>query len=242
MLDAVVSSNVLKTAAKGLVAITNEARVFVDDKGLHSRAVDPANVAMVIVDIPREAFDVYKAEEDVLGVDILRLHDFSKSLKNVEPVNVRSVDGRLVLSTGRMRYSFALIDPSAIRKEPKLPNLDLPAKIVLDAGEFKRAISEADRLDDEAILATDGEHFRVCASDGVVDFVFELSKDELVEFNGAEAFSKFSTEYLREFVKIASKGDKLTIRLGSDLPARFVFETESGVTVEYVLAPRLEVQ
>ena len=32
---------------------------------------------------------------------------------------------------GGIEYSVALIDPSAIRKEPKIPELDLPAKVVV---------------------------------------------------------------------------------------------------------------
>ena len=39
----------------------------------------------------------------------------------------------------RIEYSVALIDPSAIGKESKIPELELPAKVVLDAGELKKA-------------------------------------------------------------------------------------------------------
>jgi proliferating cell nuclear antigen len=58
-----------------------------------------------------------------------------------------------------------------------------------------------------------------------------------------EARSMFSLEYLKEFVKVASPGDVLTIRLGNDYPGRMIFEVAGGkVKVEYILAPRIEAE
>jgi len=149
----------------------------------------------------------------------------------------------LKVKFGSVVYSVSLIDPSAIRKEPKIPNLELPAKIVMDAGEFKKAITAADKISDHVVFRTDETGFYIEAEGDVDKIVFHMSEAELIEFNKAEARSMFSVEYLKEFVKIAGSGDLLTIHLGTDYPVRLVFEVAGEkARVEYILAPRMEAE
>ena len=171
-----------------------------------------------------------------------RIYDIAKSIKKNELVELQVEDEtRLKVKFGSVEYSVTLIDPAAIRKEPKIPQLDLPAKIVLDAGEFKKAIAAADKISDHVVFRSDDTGFYIEAEGDVDKIMFHMSEAELIEFNKAEARSMFGIEYLREFCKIASPGDLLTIHLGTDYPVRMVFEVADGkVRVEYILAPRLE--
>ncbi|MEM4156150.1 MAG: DNA polymerase sliding clamp, partial [Archaeoglobaceae archaeon] len=135
----------------------------------------------------------------------------------------------------------SLLDPSAIRREPKIPELNLPAKIVLDAGEFKKAISATEKVSEHIILKSDKNSFTIEAKGDVEKMVFTMAPGELAEFNGGEARSMFSLDYLKEFCKVASAGDMLTIYLGTNYPGRFSFELVGGkVRVEFILAPRVE--
>jgi len=243
MIDAIVGGEVIKTATKAIVALVSEARFHFKEEGLHSRAVDPANVAMVIVDIPRESFDVYTIDEEkTVGVDVNRIHDILKSVKKKELVELKIEDeSTLKVKFGSVEYSVALIDPSAIRKEPKIPELELPAKVVLDAGEFKKAIQAADKIADHVVFRSDEDGFYIEAHGDIDSIKFHMGEMELIEFNREKARSMFSVEYLKEFVKIASSGDILTIYLGNDYPVRLVFDVADGkLKVEYILAPRIE--
>jgi len=245
MIDAIVTGDVLKSITKAMVALVSEARFHFTVDGLHSRAVDPANVAMVIVDVPKDSFEVYKVDEDkTIGVDVNRVYDISKSIKAGELVELKLEDeSSLRIKFGSVEYSVALIDPSAIRKEPKVPSLELPAKIVLNAGEFKKAITAADKISDHVVFKSDETGFYIEAEGDVDRITFHMSEAELIEFNRAEARSMFSIEYLKEFVKVASTGDLLTIYLGNNYPVRLVFEVADGkVKVEYILAPRIEAE
>jgi len=142
---------------------------------------------------------------------------------------------------GSVEYSVALIDPSAIRKEPKIPNLELPAKIVLDAGEFRKAISAADKISDHVIFRSDETGFYIEAEGDVDRITFHMSDAELIEFNRAEAKSTFSVEYLKEFMKVATHDDILRIELGKDYPVLLQFAVEGGsAKIGYLLAPRIE--
>jgi proliferating cell nuclear antigen len=226
-----------------MVALVSEARFhFMADK-LHSRAVDPANVAMVIVNVPKESFEVYNPNgEKTIGVDVNRIFEISKSIRGDEPVEFKLEDDTsLNVKFGSVEYSVALIDPSAIRKEPKIPNLELPAKIVIDAGEFKKAIVASDKISDRVLFKSSENGFSIEAEGDVDRITSFMSEADLIEFNKADARSMFSIEYLKEFIKVASPGDTLTIYLGNNYPVRLVFEVAGGkVGVEYILAPRIE--
>ncbi len=245
MIDAIVGGEVIKTATKAIVSLVSEARFHFKEEGLHSRAVDPANVAMVIVDIPRESFEVYKVDEEkTVGVDVNRVYDILKAVKKKDLVEIKIEDeSHMKIKFGSVEYMVALIDPSAIRKEPKIPELDLPAKIVLDAGEFKKAIQAADKISDHVVFRSDETGFYIEAEGDIDKITFHMGEMELIEFNRESARSMFSVEYLKEFVKIASSGDILTIYLGNNYPVRLVFDVADGrLKVEYILAPRIEAE
>ena len=245
MIDAIIGGDVIKTAIKAMAVLVSEARFYFKEEGIHSRAVDPANVAMVIVDIPRESFEVYKVDEEkTVGVDIDRIHDIIKAVKKKDLVEIKLQDeSRISIKFGSVEYSVSLIDPSAIRKEPKIPELDLPAKVVLDAGEFKKAIQAADKIADHVVFRCDETGFYIEAEGDVDKITFHMGEMELIEFNKAEARSMFSVEYLKEFAKIASSGDILTIYLGNNYPVRLIFDAADGkLKVEYILAPRIEAE
>ncbi|MDI9646072.1 MAG: DNA polymerase sliding clamp [Archaeoglobales archaeon] len=245
MIDVIMAGEILRTITRAIVVLVSEARIHFLEKGLHSRAVDPANVAMVIVDVPKESFEAYKIDgEKTIGVDMNRIFDISKSIKPKDLVELMIADeSTLKVKFGSVEYTVSLIDPSAIKKEPKIPELELPVKVVMDAGEFKKAISAAEKISDHVVFSSDKTGFKIEAKGDVDKLVFNLSGAELIEFNGGEAKSMFSVEYLKEFCTIAGSGDLLTIRLGTNYPVRLLFDLAGGkAKVEYILAPRIEAE
>jgi len=243
MMNTILTGEVLKAITRATAALVSEAKFHFQDEKLHSRAVDPANVAMVIVDVPKESFESFEADDEtVLGVDVNRIFEISKSIRNDELVQLKlDDDTSLSVKFGSVEYSVALIDPSAIRKEPKIPKLDLPAKIVMDAGEFKKAIVASDKISDRVAFKSNENGFYIEAEGDVDRITSFMSEADLIDFNKADANSIFSIEYLKEFIKAATPGDTLTIFLGNNYPVKLAFDVASGkVHIEYILAPRIE--
>lgn len=243
MINTILSGEVLRSITRSMVALVSEARFHFTPQKLHARAVDPANVAMVILNVPKESFEGFNIEEEkTIGVDIDRLYDILKSVKSDELIELKLADdSSLNVKFGSVEYSVALIDPSAIRKEPKVPNLDLPSKIVMDGGDFKKSINTSDKISDRVIFRSDENGFYIEAEGDVDRITSTYSEAELIEFNKAEAKSMYSIEYLKEFIKAVSSGDTLTLHLGNNYPVRMVFGLAGGkVEVEYILAPRIE--
>jgi len=79
---AIVGAEVIKTALKAMSYLVSEAKFFLKQEGIHSRAVDPANVGMVLVDIPRDSFELFEIDEEkTISVDIDRVLDILKATK-----------------------------------------------------------------------------------------------------------------------------------------------------------------
>jgi len=150
-MEAILKGEIFSGILKGLEVLVSEARIHFQEQGLHSRAVDPANVAMVIVDVPRENLEAYSIDEEkTVGVDVNRIYDIARSIKKNELVELKVEDETtLKVKFGSVVYSVSLIDPSAIRKEPKIPNLELPANQEShnSGGQDKRPRGFQDRRD-----------------------------------------------------------------------------------------------
>jgi|Deesub1362A_J573_1020465.scaffolds.fasta_scaffold00348_24 proliferating cell nuclear antigen len=243
-MNVILKSEILKTVLKGLHILVEEARFRFDEEGMHVRAVDPANVAMVIANVPKDSFEAYKInkDEELIGVDVNRVYDFIKSAKKDELIDLWTEDESLVVKNGNTKYSSSLIDPSAIKKEPKIPSLELPAEIVFDAGEFKKAVQVCEKIDDRLTFNSSKEEFSIEAEGDVDKITFSLDGSELKDFNRAKAKSMFSIEYMKEVAKVAQNGNELTVKLGTNYPVWLIFDIDEKATVEYIVAPRIEVE
>jgi len=113
LVEAILVGDVFSSVLKGLKTLVSEARWHFKEEGLHSRAVDPANVAMVIVDVSRENMEAYSIDEEkVVGVDVNRIYDIAKSIKKNELVELQVEDEtRLKVKFGSVEYRVTLIDP-----------------------------------------------------------------------------------------------------------------------------------
>jgi len=243
--EMVLEGKILKSVLNGLKVLVSEAKWRINEEGLQSRVADPSNVAMVVVEIPRDGMETLLIDEEtVVGVDINRLSEIVKNVKEDSLVELNVDDSTLGVKIGSLRYKVSLIDPSAIRREPKTPTLDFPAKIVMSARQFKEAINFVSKISDEVSLVSDEKEFKIVAEGDVDSIMYRLDKYELIEFNGAEARSNFSVEYLMGFCKVVPKKENtsnttLTIYLGTDYPVRLDFDIGGKVKISYFLAPRI---
>jgi len=229
-----------------------EARFNFDEEGLRVRTVDPANVALVMVHIPARCFEKYLIDSEMdsitLGLDVARIYDFCRSIKNGELVEMWTHENEFFLETreglGHLRYAVSLIDPSAIRKEPKEPKLDLPVVAEFDMKEFKKFILAATKVSDDICFDSTGQEFKIYAESDTQRMSYVPDHIDGAELPDAK--SRFSLEYLTEFVKVDSKVVK--VHFGTNLPARFTFYLDSkpdddlSAKIEYFLAPRIEAE
>jgi proliferating cell nuclear antigen len=142
-----------------------------------------------------------------------------------------------------LSYTLALIDPDSIRQEPDIPDLDLPAEIVLEGNQMDRGIKAADMVSDHIRLHVDEEEeaFYIEAEGDTDDVDLKIGSDELISLQAGPADSLFSLDYLKDMNKAIPSDAEVTIELGEEFPVKLHYEFGEGMGhVTYMLAPRIQ--
>lgn len=242
MFKAVINAETLRDAIEAVSSLVDEVKFSLSEKGIELKAVDPANVAMVSLKIGAEAFDYFKATQGEIGVDLVRLSDVLSMADKGETVQLEldEESHKLKIGVGSLSYTLSLIDPTAIRKEPRIPELDLPAHVTLPGGELRRAVKAAEKVSDHVILGVSDEGFYMEAKGDIDSLKLKIPSTELLGMKPGEARSLFSLDYLEDMSKSIGKAGEVTLELGIDYPLRVNFRIGQSVEINYLLAPRIE--
>jgi proliferating cell nuclear antigen len=242
MFKAVINAETLRDAIESVSSLVDEVKFSISEKGLELKAVDPANVAMVSLKIGVDAFEFFKADNGEIGVDLVRLSDVLSMADKGETVQLEldEESHKLKIGVGSLSYTLSLIDPTAIRKEPRIPELDLPAHVTLPGGELRRAVKAAEKVSDHVILGVSDEGFYLEAKGDIDSLRLKIPSTELLGMKPGEARSLFSLDYLEDMSKSIGKAGEVTLEMGIDYPLRVNFRLGPSVDINYLLAPRIE--
>jgi proliferating cell nuclear antigen len=242
MFKAVINAETLRDAMEAVSSLVDEVKFSITEKGLELKAVDPANVAMVSLKIGVDAFEYFNTTPLEIGVDLVRLNDVLSMADRGENVQLEldEENHKLRIGVGSLSYTLSLIDPTAIRKEPKIPDLDLPAHVTLPGGELRRAIKAAEKVSDHVILGVSDDEFYMEAKGDIDSLRLKIPSTELLGLKPGEARSLFSLDYLEDMSKSLGKAQEVTLEMGIDYPLRVNFKVGQAIEVNYLLAPRIE--
>ncbi len=245
MFSAIVRADTLQATLDSVGVLVDECKIHLESEGLEIRAVDPANVGMVDLSLDGDAFESYEADGGVIGVNLSRLADIAGMASGDQLVHLDLDEEtrKLHISIDGLEYTLALIDPDSIREEPDLPELDLPANIVIEGRDIDRAVTAADMVSDHIELGVDAGNdvFYVAAEGDTDDVHLELDEDDLIDLAAGEASSLFSLDYLKDMNRAIPKDAEVTVELGEEFPVKLHFDIAEGKgSVTYMLAPRIQ--
>ncbi|QLH84976.1 DNA polymerase sliding clamp [Halosimplex pelagicum] len=248
--EATIEADSLQGLIDSVDVLVDECKVRLGDDRVGIRAVDPANVGMVDVELEAEAFESYHTTPGLLGLNLERFADVVSLADKGDLVhlNFDPQTRKLHINVGGIEYTLALIDPDSIRQEPDIPDLDLAVEVSVQSGVVDQAVTAADMVSDHIALGTqqDGRiNQLVIEAEGDTDDV-ELVKgedeEEIIDgtFNGA-AHSLFSLDYLKDMNKALPKDGVVTLELGQEFPVKVHFDDEDEqMHTTYMLAPRIQ--
>ncbi len=243
MFSAKIRSEVLRELTDVISTLVDEAKLNITPDSLSVRAVDPAHVAMVDMAVEKSAFEEFKADEGELGIDLDKIKEVLRLAKAGDVINVDHDEdrNRLVVHVGNITRQMSLVDTAGM-SDPKVPSLDLPAKIVVRTDEIRQGIKASESVSDHIALTAHSDGFEMI-SEGDADTVrLDLPKDLLDELQCKEKVrSLFPLDYFSNMVKAISGASTVSIFLGNDYPVRmeFTLAGDSGKAT-YLLAPRIE--
>ena len=243
MFSAKVKSEVLKGIIDVTSPLVNEAKFNITPKGISLRAVDPAHVAMVDLTVKDKAFEEFKATEMELGIDMDKLAGIMRLSTSGDMVSLDYDEdtNRLVVKIGNLVRKMGLIDTAGM-PDPKMPNLNLPAKVVIKASELSQGVRASEAVSDHLALTVNKDNFELFAEGDTDTVNLKLPKDLLIDLNtNSKCKSLFSIDYFSNMIKPVRGEDPITIMIGNDNPIKVEFDiAEKKGHVTYLLAPRIE--
>jgi proliferating cell nuclear antigen len=226
---------------KTLSEIVDEAAFQVNGSGVHVKALDPSRIAMMIVDLPPEAFQEFNVKDELsIGLAVSNLTKILKNLKKGDRVVIAANEEYVEIvvegASGARRYKFRNL--SVLSEEiPELnPQYDVEALVL--ASPLRTSLKE---LTD--ITATVG----ISAAQDVLTFFDYDTKRSSFRLSTAsgnilsltikkEVTAAFDSEYLSKFLEILSLSNQAEIKYGSEAPLNIVIEFSGGKAVYYLAA------
>ncbi|WP_435119382.1 DNA polymerase sliding clamp [Halolamina sp. C58] len=245
MFKAIVSASTLRDSLDAVSVLVDECKIRLNEEELSIRAVDPANVGMVDLTLEAAAFESYEADGGVIGVNLTRLEEVA-GMANADDLIHLELDEetrKLHIEVEGLSYTLALIDPDSIRKEPDIPDLDLPAEITLEGAQLNRGITAADMVSDHIRLRVDetDETFHIEAEGDTDDVDLQLESEDLIALTAGPADSLFSLDYLKDMNKAIASDAEVRVELGEEFPVKLHYEFAEGLgNVTFMLAPRIQ--
>lgn len=240
-------SGVFKAFTDVISAVVSDAKFNITPKYISVTVVEPAHVGMVHVHINNTAFGEYKACDMNLGIDVSKLSGILKlagpddrvSLEYDEHVNC------IIVKVGDIVRKMGVLDIEEMH-DVKMPDLDLPAKVVVLAGDFNKGIRASEMISDHLALSVDKDNFKMSAeSDSGIDTVhIKLPKSKLIELNTPDKYrSMFALDYLNDVIKLVKIEELLTLLIGNDMPIKIGFSiADKKGHVVYMVAPRIKAE
>jgi len=243
MFQVKVKANVLKDLIDVTSPLVNEVKFNISKNEISLRAVDPAHVAMIDLRITSDAFEEYKTEDLELGIDMDKFASIMRLANSEQMVNLEfnQKQNRLVIQIGNLVRKMALIDTAGM-PDPKMPNLDLPGKVVVKASELSQGVKASESISDHLAITMKKDSFQLYAEGDTDTVDLTIPKDMLIDLSTSEKVkSLFSIDYFSNMIKSVKANEAVTIHLGNDNPTKVEFNVaQSKGHVTYLLAPRIE--
>lgn len=248
----------LRDALRPIGAVSDECRLNISPEGLSVKVVDPANVALIDLGLPKKVFyeGEYIVDETLeIGLDVVTYSSLFKGAEDNESAEL-SIElyeekgvqkHKLVLKIANIfEQTLTLMRPNELRKTPKFPTFTLRATAEVSKEFLKRCFDMA---------AKAGDYIRMIAhaQSGMTLFIMEAGEDETkfrvklttgveitVEEPEARLKSLFSLDYLCEIVNTIEDGKTITMHLDKDCPLILNFNVLDYGQASFMQAPRIE--
>ena len=198
---------------------------------------------MIDLNINNKAFEEYKADDIELGIDMDKLSGIMRlsTAGDVISLDYDETANRLIVTIGNLVRKMSLIDTAGM-PDPKMPNLNLPAKAIIKASEINRGVKASEAVSDHLAIKVNKDNFELFAEGDTDTVNLKLPKDLLVELKSDNNYkSLFSIDYFSNMIKPVKGEDNVTIHLGNDNPIKLEFDiADKKGHVKYLLAPRIE--
>lgn len=228
-----------------LSEFVTESTFSIEKDGLKLVAIDPANVAMVTLNILPSAFAEYSVSEDeevTLNLEKLKL-----ALKRAKPtdiVTIKATENKLniaIAGSSNRRFAIPMLEKSGADRSKQ--DFDFKTTVGIKASDFKEFVDDTAVVSDAVTFEAESSKFTISAGDTGSQVRIDLSAtDEAITNIESKEKSRsiYSVNYLKKMAKAASVSDVANISFANDYPLRMEFKALNQCVLSFILAPRIE--
>ena len=218
-----------------------EVRIKVNEFGLSIVAIDPANVAMVALKVPKSAFSEFEVGEEVLGVNLENLKKILKRCGKTGALALERVENSLEIKIeDKIKRTFKLNLIEIEAEDKDFPtHLEFSSKVEIDSQDLTDSIEDCAVVSDACSFVIEQNNFIVEAKE-LNSARSEFSSD-LVQIEAENCHSRYSLEYLQKFLKAGKQFSRTILNFANDHPLRIDFKSEH-LSMSFLLAPRIETE
>lgn len=237
---------VFKDSINIISDLVNEVQITFTKDAVEIIAMDPANVAMVSFRLLSSGFAEYELDsEETVEVNLSLLKQVLRRIKGGEVLTMETSDGKLDLvlkGSSKRSFSLPIIDTGG--SEQKVPDLSFTVSIAMPASELNDAIEDVDVVADSVafIAAKDTFSLRSEGDLSKVNVDVPASDDVKLVIDGdADSIrSKYSVEYLKKMIVASKLADRVVVHFSKDYPLKLDYVQTDVLSMEFVLAPRVD--
>jgi len=217
-----------------------EVRFRFDDNGMNVVAVDPATVALTALNIPKSAFSVYEAGNEVIGVNLEGFKSVLRRCRTGSSLVLTTEDNFLKIEIHdkiKRIFHLALIDIEGEQRE--IPPLEFANEVEMSSIDFYESIEDCKIMADSCKFEKRENKFIIEAS-GLNSVKLEFSSDE-AKIAGKDGDGRYSLEYLQKFARACKVTDKVRMNFVSDREDTYPLKLEfiiGKIALIFILAPR----
>lgn len=217
-----------------------EVKIRVNEFGLSIVAIDPSNVSMAALKVPRSSFSEFEADNETLGVNLDSLTKILKRCTKTGSLILEKNNNNLEIKIDdkiKRAFSLNLIEIEGGDKEFPT-HLEFATSVTMDSQELIDSIDDCAVVSDACSFRTEEGKFIIEAKET------NSAKSEFKEnisITGENSKSRYSLEYLQKFMKAGKSFKDTELHFAEDHPIKIDFKSDV-VSVSFLLAPRIETE
>ena len=236
-------TKLFRQSIDAMVDLIKDAEFIVNEYGMSLKAIDPAQIAMVKYNLPRDAFDVFEVENtEKIGVNLMSLFSIMKRAKPDDKLILElGTNNRLIITfEGKNKRSFSinLLDISS--SELPNPSIEPEAYLKINANTLVEGVKDAALFATYLTFKVNEIKFSISATgpQGELNNETKLDSTMIKEKDiKKEAIAMFSIEYLQHILKGATQDSDVDVYIKTNSPLKLRYKIGQAI-IEFFLAPR----
>ncbi len=239
-------AEVFKRMMDSTGSLMSDVSIDFNEEGFEIKAMDPANIAMVLFEAKKSIFSKFNIEKPVkISVSLDDLNGILKLAKREDKLIISDSKNKLILDIvgkTKQHFSIPLIDENYTAQ--KVPQLKFTAEVTILSGLVKESIKAANLVDDSVYFTVDRPRLIISSKSEEKEFSQELSINDNKEMfdmkSESTTRSKYSIEYLTKFLNSTDADKPIKLSFSNNYPLKLDYEINSDANMSFILANRLE--